>query len=800
MGNEINDCARRHNDVREAIALYRSARLTNAPTISMAPTSSSAPSASPTASPTGTPSVSMVPSSTPSISSQPSSFPSEYPTFNIGSLEDFERIQSPGTTAFQVQHGIMFNIEAKYDITIHNFRIPFLRAAESVTVSIWARDGPFWYEKNNPSAWVLLGSPEAYSPGVTLEDPVPLPLRGGTEYGFEPIVIAAGQTKGIYILVNETSLEDNLIGMDTRSATSCSIDALSPFSFPNWFEDESLAVSQGIYKEGWMASVGSALDSFNFIGSIYYETNAPSSSNTLHPTGTPSLSLAPSASLAPSETPLLEISSPQAITVAAVDGLMFNVYAKDQDILITSFRLVIYSVSIENAFDAVDIALFSHPNSFYNETLGDAYGRDAWSHHQTTQVVASTTLEPSAIPEHGFEPIFVKQGTSIGLFLTIMDPLRNHKLLVRLGSALLDNDFQNTDVLTKQGAAMQWQPCDAWGNSLTDTNGSPSPHGFLGDILYKDMTNSDAVPSFQPSGAPSLSLPPSKSAIPSALPSESSSPSLSPSTMPSASLLPSLNPTLTAHPTFDSQFLRTPNDVYNDGSSALGVMFDLIAKRPVEIRSFTLASLQSFPMDIIIYSRQGSHYSAYDDPAKWQTVATFTNWTGGDSQKLDISEVPLAVNSSVAFYIAIVDTYGESWPLLGSFLPGQNYRDGVWSSDDNLQLMEGVKFYGISRDWPFGMGTLESGVYMLEGPGGTSFNMKDSVIEYRVIDTIMPSTAPSTSQVPTLSNQPSESPSSSQQPSESPSISIAPSDYPSSSPSRSAAPSSQPSESPSSAP
>lgn len=615
MGNAINDCARRHNDVREAIALFRSARLTNAPTISMAPTSSSVPSASPTGSPTGKPSVSLVPSGSPSFSSQPSSAPSEFPTFNIGSLEDFERLQSPGTTAFQVQHGLMFNIEAKYDVTIHNFRIPFLRAAESVTVSIWVHDGPFWYEKNNPSAWEWKGSPEAYSPGVTLEDPVPLPLRGGTEYGFEPIVIAAGETKGIYLIVNETSAEDNLIGMDTRSATSCSIDALSPFTFPTWFEDESIAVSQGVYKENWKSSVGSALDSFNFIGSIYYETNTPGiTPTTSHPSESPSMSLAPSGSLAPSETPYLKISSPQAINVAAVDGLMINVHAKNKDILITTFNLVIYSVAPENAFDVVDMALFSYAGSFFNETLGDSFGREAWTHHQTIQVMASTTLEPTPIPEDSFEPIFVKQGTSVGLYLTIMDPLRNHKILARLGTTLLDNDFQNADLITKQGAAIQWQPCDAWGESLKGTNGSPIPHGFLGDILYIDMTNSDAAPSFQPSATPSLSLPPSQSAIPSTTPTETSSPSQKPSMAPSESLMPSSNPSSTPRPTYESATLRTPNDEYNDGSPGFGVMFDIIAKRPVEIRSFILASLQPFPMDITVYYRKGSHYNAYDDP------------------------------------------------------------------------------------------------------------------------------------------------------------------------------------------
>jgi hypothetical protein len=619
---------------------------------------------------------------------------------------------------------------------------------------------------------------------------------------FEPIIIEAGTKKGVYILVNETSIEDNLIGMDTRSATSCSINALAPFSFPTWFENDHLAVSQGVYKEGWETSVGSALDSFNFIGSIYYETDGPSPSATpsLSWSGAPSLSLAPSQSLQPTETPYLEVESPQAITVAAIDGLMFDVHAKDRDILITSFKLVIFSVSPEGVGNVVNMALFSHQGSFFNDTLGDSFDRESWAHHQTTQITASSTLEPTPIPENSFEPIFVKQGNSIGLFLTIMDPLRNHKILARLGSTLLSSDFENTNVLIKQGAALQWEPCDNWGVALTDTNGSPVPHGLLGALLYEDMSASESVPSTFPSLAPSFSSQPSTSHLPSSTPSQSSSPSDSPSSKPSLSLMPSSSPSLTERPTYDSITLQTPNDEENDGSSGFGLMFDIIAKRPAEIRSFTLSSLQSFPMDIVVYSRRGSHYYAYDNPNKWERIASFTNWTGGDSQKLPFPAVALTVNASVAFYIAIVDTYGESWPLLGSFLPGTNYRDGVWASDDHIQLMEGVKFYGINRDWPFGMGTAESGVFMLEGPGGTSFNMKDSLIEYRVIDTIMPSTSPSASQVPSLSTQPSLAPSTSSEPSTSPSVSFQPSDVPSITPSISAVPSSHPSESPSSSP
>jgi hypothetical protein len=71
-------------------------------------------------------------------------------------------------------------------------------------------------------------------------------------------------------------------------------------------------------------------------------------------------------------------------------------------------------------------------------------------------------------------------------------------------------------------------------------------------------------------------------------------------------------------------------------------------------------------MDIIIYSRKGSHYYAYDDEAEWETIARYSNFTGGG--KLTIPPVSCPVNSPVAFYVAIVNTFGESWPLLGRYV------------------------------------------------------------------------------------------------------------------------------------
>lgn len=183
MGNADNDCARKHNEIRTKLALYRTARITLAPTISPKPTEA------PTQSPTMSPTKSDVPSLVPSSSSAPSGAPSEWPTFNTNALSTFLTLDTPRTTLYQARKGVMFDITAKgYDITVHNFRLPFLNGGDFV-VSIWSRteEGSFWYDKNNEDAWTFLGSPSAYSPGMTLEDPIPLPLQqrpgGGVYYG-----------------------------------------------------------------------------------------------------------------------------------------------------------------------------------------------------------------------------------------------------------------------------------------------------------------------------------------------------------------------------------------------------------------------------------------------------------------------------------------------------------------------------------------------------------------------------------------------------------------------------------------
>lgn len=74
MGNAQNDCARKHNEVKEQVASYRRVRITESPTKSESPSVSTAPTFPPTKIPTLSPTISSVPSIEPSVSLGKSSY------------------------------------------------------------------------------------------------------------------------------------------------------------------------------------------------------------------------------------------------------------------------------------------------------------------------------------------------------------------------------------------------------------------------------------------------------------------------------------------------------------------------------------------------------------------------------------------------------------------------------------------------------------------------------------------------------------------------------------------------------
>lgn len=189
-GDASNDCARMHNEVRQKIANYRSVRVTSAPTgtATDSPSASAQPTAKHSTGPSLEPSVSLAPSQSPSVSAVPTGLPSEWPTFSDALLGNYLRLQSPGSVTFHVANGIMFDVTAKdYDITIHQFALPFLNGGDMVLHMYVLETGSFWYEKNNKDAWTQKdqeNSLEVHSPGITLQDPKPISNRGGADnYG-----------------------------------------------------------------------------------------------------------------------------------------------------------------------------------------------------------------------------------------------------------------------------------------------------------------------------------------------------------------------------------------------------------------------------------------------------------------------------------------------------------------------------------------------------------------------------------------------------------------------------------------
>ncbi|KAL7539111.1 hypothetical protein ACHAXR_009034, partial [Thalassiosira sp. AJA248-18] len=813
MGDAQNDCARVHNEQRGKISRYRSVRVTASPTKSNSPSASLMPSEPPTKVPTLSPTKSSEPSLAPTASDKPSITPSMWPTYSNAELEDFLKLDAPPSRSFQTQHGIMFDVTAKdYQIEIHNFRIPFEKAGDMV-VSVWSQDaGGFWYEKNNANAWTLQGSPDVYSPGITLRDPMPLWLRGsrsGTYFGFQPIVIPAGTTKGIYLVVNETSTDDNLIASDRKALSQCAADYQEPYDFATWAENDDLSISEGVYKEGWHESGGNSNGSYRFLGSIYYESARPAPATSI--TDAPTLSLAPSMSSAPSVSTapvipaLNELGNGLTQDVEFVDGVMFEVFAKEENILIRNLELLIYSVQDEYFYDLVSLSVYTTPGSLYNQGAGDAVDQALWTERGTVQVFANDVLDPKPLPEGSFEPIFIKAGTAMGIYVTIKDPRANHKLGVMHGTmpfnGTLSVDLEDSNVEIREGLTKTWYPCLGWGGTRVDVTGTPYPRALWGTVEY--TLGGTSVPTMTPSVDPLATDSPTFDSL-------ARLPSAVPSGVPTVTLNPSLDPTTSPMPTETLSELVI-NKSYGDGTegntgmSGDGVMFDVVAKSPSNVYSLTFGIMSSFPMNIQVWSRAGSHYAAYDDMSQWDLLASYTNYTYniGDAHpgRIRFPRQFIGLGKTRAFYIAIVETYGELRPLSNGMMPGNNYLTGVWEEDDTISIMEGLKFYGVTPERPFGSGTDTDGVFMHAGPGGVSFNLKSATLRYEAVETIPPSVAPSTSQVPTLSQGPSVEPTGSQPPSQNPSVSSLPSLQPSSQPSASqgptAVPTGQPSEVPS---
>ena len=463
-----------------------------------------------------------------------------------------------------------------------------------------------------------------------------------------------------------------------------------------------------------ICSPAPSLAAFRFLGSIYYESTRPEGS-VVAVTPTPSKSLSPSVSLAPVHSALNELSTSIASDLGGYDGLMFEVFAKTENIFIRNLELVIYSLSIEYSFSPVTLAVYTSQGGLYDESAGDAIAQSGWTQQGTVQVYASASFEPESLPDGSFTPIFVKQGSRIGIFVTLQDALRNHKILAKPGATpLLRDDQQDTNILITEGIAKQWEPCISWGYTLTNENGTPKPHALYGSVLYTVGGTSAPTASVMPSFEPTTTI----------------HPSIASSAAPSLSLVPTNQPTDVQPPVADIVQLQTPTDI-EQGNSGDGVMFDVVAEKACEVHSVTLGQMRSFPMNIQVYTKRGS-----DDISQWDLIKVYTNYTYdsvsvANPRRLSFPPQFIGTGQIRSFYIAIVETFGEITPLGNGLLAGYNYLNGVWAGDDVLSVMEGIKFFGITAEHPFGDGTYGKGVFLHGGPGGISYNLKDAIIRYR---------------------------------------------------------------------
>jgi hypothetical protein len=228
------------------------------PTASPAPSRSSQPSGIPSVSPTLAPTVSRSPSDAPSLSSAPStaqptdvpstspapsSRPSLAPTFSP--TESREVATSPPTYSINIQHGTMFHIKAKANITIYNIDISLYTTAPA-NVTIWTRSGgSFWRVRNRKTEWENNGIVYGLRGTGYFADKVTLP-----RHSFAPINVEAGATHAFYIALPPDDVT-NRISMDNLGT--------NPLNGV-WFENEYLTVYEGIYKDHWMHSSPNTLD------------------------------------------------------------------------------------------------------------------------------------------------------------------------------------------------------------------------------------------------------------------------------------------------------------------------------------------------------------------------------------------------------------------------------------------------------------------------------------------------------------------------------------------------------------
>jgi len=302
---------------------------------------------------------------------------------------------------------------------------------------------------------------------------------------------------------------------------------------------------------------------------INLSSNPPYASVTISSgTESPSLSIVPSLSTKPSQSPSafpsimpspvngISLSPTSLYTqlytnflvgefwAASKSGIMFDIVATD-DVAITRIDIDLFYVGFGGLTFPTDVEIYTKEGSY----LGYEANMAVWTKHMDTTTVQPpdvldfSTLGLTPLGPNILSPILIGKDTTVSVYITNRDA--NNFIEMAYSSTALP--YSDDTITVKTGYFQKYG----------DFNSNEDPDGFWWEaVAFSGIIHYDkgAFPSAQPSkaisGAPSLSQVPTLSRPPSSTPSKipSASPSGSPSISMAPSSEPSINPSLSLSP------------------------------------------------------------------------------------------------------------------------------------------------------------------------------------------------------------------------------------------------------------
>ncbi len=343
-------------------------------------------------------------------------------------------------------------------------------------------------------------------------------------------------------------------------------------------------------------------------------------------------------------------------------GNMFAVKAKTDGVHVTSFaihtqvsgrkvKLQVYTLNSSGGINGNE------------DFLNDSTQWSMITPLSGVEVDAMGFGSPTVIPAGSFAPVPIAKGVVQSFYITFVDePEMLYKAVDNdfpTGSTYVEDD--NIEITTGLGKGTNfgrnWQS--------RQMNGAVHYSVLRGGTAPKPTAKPSQSPTHRPTDRPS----PSPTNIPTGRPI--SSPSL---------------PTL---PLFME--LET---TYSANRKQAGNMFDVFAKKTVDISSFKIHTMLTDRVPISIYTRDGSWENYDKDPTQWQLLATLDVECKGYGEPTIVSSplltpTRITKGSTKAFYLTF------EVPEMLYHYSTEHVTGTVFSEDSSLQIFTGVGKAGL---------------------------------------------------------------------------------------------------------